>query len=184
MPYFTKILVHEILTTLTVIRLKHWYFGWAFRVEGDSHIDTFKQIKAIGQCHIMPKCLCVYVCVCACVWGHSRIYRQKKCFFFHKIQYCKMWYTTMSYDENAYHSWWPHQMETISELLAICAGNSPVTGEFASQRPVTRSFDVFFDLRLNKRLSKQSWGWWLETPSPSLWSHCNVLTYRQSIQFI
>ena len=43
-------------------------------------------------------------------------------------------------------------------LLAICAGNSPVPGEFPSHRPVTRSFGVFFDLRLNKRLSKQSWG--------------------------
>ena len=46
-------------------------------------------------------------------------------------------------------------METFSALLAICAGNSPVTGEFPAQRPVTRSFGVFFDLRLNKRLSKQ-----------------------------
>ena len=71
-------------------------------------------------------------------------------------------------------SWWRHQMETLSALLAICAGNSPVTGEFAAQRPVTRSFDVFFDLRLNKRLSKQSWGWWFETPSCSLWRHRNV----------
>ena len=44
-------------------------------------------------------------------------------------------------------------METFSALLAICAGNSPVPGEFPTQRPVTRSFDVFFDLRLNKRLS-------------------------------
>ena len=42
-----------------------------------------------------------------------------------------------------------------------------------SQRPVKRCFDVFFDLRLNKRLSKQSWGWWFETPSHSLWRHCN-----------
>ena len=48
-------------------------------------------------------------------------------------------------------------METFSALLAICAGNSPLTGEFPAQRSVTRSFDVFFDLRLNKRLSKQSW---------------------------
>ena len=69
---------------------------------------------------------------------------------------------------------WRHQMETFSALLAICAGNSLVTGEFPSQRPVTRSFDIFFDLRLNKRLSKQSWGWWFETPSWSLWRHCNV----------
>ena len=51
-------------------------------------------------------------------------------------------------------SWWRHQMETFSALLAICAGNSPVP-----KRPVTRSFDVFFNLRLNKRLSKQSWCW-------------------------
>ena len=62
-------------------------------------------------------------------------------------------------------SWWRHQMKTMSALLDLCVGNSPVTGEFPSQRPVTRSFDVFFDLRLNKRLSKQSWGWWFETPS-------------------
>ena len=46
-------------------------------------------------------------------------------------------------------------METFSALLAICAGNSPVTGEFPAQGPVMRSFDVFFDLRLNERLSKQ-----------------------------
>ena len=68
---------------------------------------------------------------------------------------------------------WRHQMETFSALLTICAGNSPVPGEFPAQRPVTRSFDVFFDLRLNKRLSKQWWGWWFEMPSSPLWRHCN-----------
>ena len=54
-------------------------------------------------------------------------------------------------------------------------GNSPVTGEFPKQRPVSRSFDVFFDLRLNKRLRKQSWGWWFETLSRPLRCHCNGL---------
>ena len=49
-------------------------------------------------------------------------------------------------------TWWRHQMETFSSLLALCAGNSPVTGEFPSQRPVMRSFDVVFGLGLNKRL--------------------------------
>ena len=44
----------------------------------------------------------------------------------------------------------------FSALLALCVGNSPVPGEFSSQRPLTRSFDVFFDLCLNKRASKQS----------------------------
>ena len=47
------------------------------------------------------------------------------------------------------------QMETFSALLAICAGNAPVTGEFPAQRLVTRSFDVIFRLCLNQRLSKQ-----------------------------
>ena len=63
----------------------------------------------------------------------------------------------------------------ISTLQALCAWNSPVTGEFPTQRSVTRSFDVFFDLRLNKRLSQQSWGWWFETQSCPLWRHFNWL---------
>ena len=46
-------------------------------------------------------------------------------------------------------------METFSALVALCAGNSLVTGEFPAQSPVTRSFDVYFDLHLNKELSKQ-----------------------------
>ena len=66
-------------------------------------------------------------------------------------------------------------MEAFSVLLTLGAGNAPVTGEFPSQRPVTRSFGVFFDLRLNKRLSKQSRHAWFETPLRSLWRHCNVI---------
>ena len=68
-------------------------------------------------------------------------------------------------------------MEAFSALLAICAGNSPITGEFPTQRPVARSFDGFFDLCLNKWLSKQSWGWWFETLSCALWRHCNDCKY-------
>ena len=67
----------------------------------------------------------------------------------------------------------------ISTLGSRQNGNSSVTGEFPTQKPVTRSFDVFFDLPLNKRLSKQSWGWWFETPSDSLWHHYNdQILYR------
>ena len=58
-------------------------------------------------------------------------------------------------------SWWRHQVETFSALLALCEGNLPVPGGFPSQRPVTRSFEVFFDLCLNKRLSKQPKRRWL-----------------------
>ena len=67
-------------------------------------------------------------------------------------------------------------MEAFSALLANFAGNSPVTGEFPAQSPVTRSFDVFFDLRLNKRFSKQWWCWWFETLSRPLWRHRNDLS--------
>ena len=68
-----------------------------------------------------------------------------------------------------------HRVMTSSNAnifrVSLCARNLPVTGEFPSQSPVTRSFDVFFDLYLNKRLSKQSWCWWFETRS--LWRHYN-----------
>ena len=60
-------------------------------------------------------------------------------------------------------------METFSAWLALCAGNSPVTGEFPSQRPVTRSFAVLFDLSLNKRLRKNRDAGDLRP----LWRHCN-----------
>ena len=73
-------------------------------------------------------------------------------------------------------------METFAALLAICARNSPVPGEFPTQRPVTRSFDVFFDLRLNKRLSKQWWDWWFGMLSRPLWRHRSVATWYQCLR--
>ena len=72
-------------------------------------------------------------------------------------------------------SWLRHQMETFSALLAFCEGNLPVTCGFPSQRPVTRNFDIFFNLRPNKWLRKQSRRRWFKTPSCSLWRHCNVV---------
>ena len=74
-----------------------------------------------------------------------------------------------------------HQMETYSVLLALCAGNSLVTSEFPWQRPVTWSFNYFFDLHLNKQLSKQSWDWWFEMPLCSLWHLCNVLKQIETL---
>ena len=68
-------------------------------------------------------------------------------------------------------SWWRHQMKTFSALLALCEGNPLVTVGFPSQRPVTRSFDIFFDLRPNKRLNKQLRRRWFETHSRPLWRH-------------
>ena len=83
--------------------------------------------------------------------------------------------------ERTTYSWRRYQMKTFSALLFRCEEN-PVTGGFPSQRPVTRSFVVFFHLRLNKRLSKQSIRLWFETPWRSLLRHCNV--FSTSIQII
>ena len=70
----------------------------------------------------------------------------------------------------------------IFRVTGPLCGEFTGPGEFPSQRPVTRSFDVFFDLPLNKRLSKQPWGWWFETPAWSLWRHRN-LTSLWRIEF-
>ena len=67
--------------------------------------------------------------------------------------------TTQALEHQQMH--WRHQMDTFSALPALA-------------KTVTRSFGVFFDLRLNKRLSKQSRRRWFETPSCSLWRHCNM----------
>ena len=63
----------------------------------------------------------------------------------------------------------------IFRVTGPLCGEFTGPGEFPTQRPVTRSFDVFFHLRLNKRLSKQPWGWWFETLYWSLWRHRNDL---------
>ena len=73
------------------------------------------------------------------LWGWDSIQRS----LLHSVAagvLCTIWYV-----QSLQHTWWRHQMETFSTLLAICAGNSPVTGEFPAQRPVTRSFDASFD---------------------------------------
>ena len=93
--------------------------------------------------------------------GWNKIAKLCDCTKWSRKRFCvddPVWNQEISVGDRLYneHSWWRHQMETFSALLAICAGDSPVPGEFPSQRPVTRSFDVLFDLRLNKRLSKQS----------------------------
>ena len=67
-------------------------------------------------------------------------------------------------------TWWRHQVETVSALLVLCKGNPPIYDGFLSQRPVTRSFDIFFDTPLNKQLSKPSR---FETPVRSSWRLCN-----------
>ena len=78
-------------------------------------------------------------------------------------------------------SWSLHMMTSSNGNIFRVTG--PLCGDFTGDRwipltrPVTRSFDIFFDLHLKKLLSKQSWGWWLETPSRLLWRHCSDLDW-------
>ena len=105
-----------------------------------------------------------------------------------------MFYTTALKHLHKFWNWpYVHSVEKLSLfpwifwavyfMMASSNGNifrvngplcGELPGEFPSQRPVTWSFDVFFDLCLNNRWSKQLWGWWFETTSHSLWRHCNV----------
>ena len=73
-------------------------------------------------------------------------------------------------------SWWRHQMETFSALLAICAGNSPVPENSPHKGQWRGALMFSLICAWIKRLSKQTWGWWLETPSLPLWRHSNVLS--------
>ena len=100
------------------------------------------------------------------LWHHVMSLGMTPCDVSRSLHWC--WQRSMTPS-----AWWHHQMETFSMSLAICAGNSPLTSEFPAQRPVMRSFDVFFDLHLNKRLSKQWWSWWFEMLSCPFWHHCN-----------
>ena len=74
--------------------------------------------------------------------------------------------------------------ESVMTSSNIFRVTGPLCGELTgpdeipAQRPVTRRYDVFFDLRLNKRLSKQPWGWWFETPSWSLWRFIDFIAIR------
>ena len=82
--------------------------------------------------------------------------------FWHKCHYCRQCFSMMTSSSG-----------NIFRVTGHLCGEFPGPGEFPTQRPVTRSFGVFCDLPLNKRLSKQLWGWWFEMPSRSLWRQCN-----------
>ena len=89
------------------------------------------------------------------------------------------YFSTASYSScgTLFLSWWRHQMETFSALLALCAGNSPVPVNSPHKDQWRGAVMFSLICARNKRLSKQPWGWWFETPSWSLWRQCNGSVY-------
>ena len=83
-----------------------------------------------------------------------------------------------------FHAWKMIKFPSVLILTKmICAMMTSSNGN--TQRPVTRSFGVFFDLCLNKQLGKQSWGWWFETPSRPFWRHCiGISEFRDDKQWV
>ena len=73
---------------------------------------------------------------------------------------------------------------TIFRVTGPLCGEFIGPAEFPAQRPMTQSFDVFFGVRLNKRLSKHPWAWWFETPPWSLWRQCRELSYQKKSEQI
>ena len=117
----------------------------------------------ISQCitttkHSKAKTVCIYISwdiLYASVW--NSIANHKELYLLGELcQYCGCWFTCLFLRWDISNgAWWRYQVQNISALLAFCAGNSPVTGELPTQRPVMRRIDVFVDLRLNKRLIKK-----------------------------
>ena len=92
-----------------------------------------------------------------------------------------MWLATRNFQHQCCQFMMTSSNGTIFHVTGPVCGEFTGPGEFPAQRPVTRSFDVFYDLRLNKRLSKQPWGWGFETHSPPLWRHSNVENHIEEL---
>ena len=110
----------------------------------------------------------------SCIWGNKTLLLQSGSSWKMPVLYLPV---TLPVTSVYRHSpWLRHQMETFSALLALCAGNSPVTGEFPSKRPEkARDAELWcFHLLLNKWVGTQSRRRWFKTPSRSLWRQCNV----------
>ena len=124
----------------------------------------------------------LYHCYTAAVWIYTEIYFIEVIAgdIFTSIHVSRALYQTYTH----YLIMMASSSGTIFDFNGPFAGNSPVTGKFSSQRPDTRRFDVFIDLHLKKRLSKQSTRCWFETPSPSLWRHFVVYHASQCIKHI
>ena len=163
-------------------RLLHtWYKSYV-------HVYT-GEVCFIITCEILYRSTVymIYLTVIILRWGISCYIKTIRCNFYtfavfkpkHAEIWCLLFHYSYIKSQLVYFTLMIFHKYTISYHIVIYSSNdymTPVTGEFSTQRPATRSFDVFFDLRLNKRLSKQWWGWRFGMPSGPLWRHCDVMS--------
>ena len=137
-------------------------------------------------------CVCVWVCVCVCLCAIWYMGRKNKYWDFLSGNFVLAWRSHGKIMELFSEIFVGTLMGGFVFMMTSSNGNifrvtDPLCGEFTghrwipSQRPVTQSFDVFFDLSLNKRLSKQPRRRWFETPSRPLWRHSNVKYHRNPV---
>ena len=145
--------------------------GWWHRYPWDYHVITKQQCRYYLGSMILS-CLMLFIHIKLRLWMWGDRYNPEV-----EMSSCHC----RAVVENVYafywkYTRWRHQRVTFLTLLAFCAGNSRITGEYPAQRPVTRSFDVFFDLHPNKWLNKQWRRWCFETPFRSLRHLCSEYT--------
>ena len=146
---------------------KTWIFGHLYidSLVLDCSISIANALEILHSCTKPSISICIYINIYWIIM--TMIYRRDRHIM--NLALCRIenwWNAGIHINLVLCLNAWRHQKETFSAKLAICAGNSPASSEFHVQRLVARSFDVFFDLRLNKRLSKPLRCWWFETPSP------------------
>ena len=132
-PWATpRFIVAQSLQISIIFALCLWFFELLI-IRLQTSLDIPYALSLRGAWGIVSKAMGRSIATVPTVLPLSKAWRQYsvKC----RIT-CRQWWVD--------YPWWRHQMETFSALLALCVGNSPVSGEFPTQRPVTRSFDVFF----------------------------------------
>ena len=162
LPNYNKI-VHEIHYMIARVIKRDWWCGW-------DEIMRFYRMHPKDYAHAL--CLAIFLWIDVCRFCSRPLGLLHWHCSNHTIAPALTKQPWGVFAKWAKFGRWRHQMETFSALRALCADNSPVNSPHKGQS--RRALMVSLICALNKRLSKQSWGWWFETPSRSLWRHCNV----------
>ena len=157
------------VTSHNCYRLTIWTWPWSKYLERPTHTPTTRKYRnrgpSLGETFLWFHCYLLHISCDRCIgiydWTqfglHDAVIKWKH-----------------------FPCYWPFVRESHRSPVNS-PSQRPVTDEFPSQGRVARSFDGFFDLHLNKRLSKPSRLRWFETPSPPLWRYYNWFRGFQQI---